>query len=59
MAKKTPLNAAETTPVITVSAEDLEALISEKVRAGLTRTQAEHVIAAQAEHDQQLAEATA
>jgi hypothetical protein len=40
-------------PVDAVSAE---ALISEKMRAGLTRAQAEHVIAAQAEHDHLLAQ---
>lgn len=57
MAKKAPSN----TPEITAPADqaDQADLISEKMRAGLTRAQAEQVLTAQAEHDAELAKQAA
>lgn len=58
MAKKAPSNTPETTaPADLADPADQADQILEKMRAGLTRAQAEHVIAAQAEHDHLLAQA--
>ena len=60
MANKAPSKKTDTTDAVdAVETVNTEALISEKMRAGLTRAQAEHVVAAQAEHDRQLTQAAA